>query len=83
MGLKRGNTLKKGMECYVEEKKRVQRREPPEGGSRRSTQTRYAPEQKLKAVRLVVESGFSRYMVSQEIGVCIGTLDGWRGIVAR
>ena len=65
------------MECYVDEKQRVERREPPEGGSRRSTKIRYAAEVKLRAVRLVLEEGYSRNLVGREIGVCRTSLVRW------
>ncbi len=61
----------------MEEEQRAEKKEPPRGGSRRSTRTRYAPDLKLKAVRLVLEDGFSRYLVSREIGVCQASLDRW------
>jgi hypothetical protein len=41
----------------MEEEQDVERKEPPRGGSRRSTVIRYSPEEKLKAVRLVLEDG--------------------------
>ena len=65
------------MECYVEAKEREQRREPPEGGSRRSSQKRYTPEEKLRAVRLVLEEGFSRDLVCREAGMCYDSLHKW------
>ena len=65
------------MECYVEEEQRAEKREPPRGGSRRSTTIRYSPDEKLKAVRLVLEEGFSQGLVSQEIGVCKTSLVAW------
>ncbi len=43
----------------MEEKQDVERKEPPRGGSRRSTATRCSPEEKPKTVRLVLEDGFS------------------------
>jgi hypothetical protein len=61
----------------MEEKVGVERKEPPRGGSRRSTTIRYAPEVKLKAVRLVLELGFSRNLVRQEVGVCKTSLAAW------
>jgi transposase-like protein len=61
----------------VEQQERVEKKEPPRGGSRRSTRIRYSPDQKLKAVRLVLEEGFSRALVSQEIGVCKTSLVAW------
>ncbi len=67
------------MECYMESKDEVKGKEPPRGGSRRSTSIRYSPEEKLKAVRLVLEDGFSRNLVSEEIGVCRSSLVAWIG----
>ena len=43
----------------MEEKQAVERKEPRRGGSRRSTAIRYSPEEKLKAVRLVLKDGSS------------------------
>ena len=57
----------------------VKGKEPPRGGSRRSTSIRYSPEEKLKAVRLVLEDGFSRNLVCGEIGVCRSSLVAWIG----
>jgi transposase InsO family protein len=63
----------------MEAKAGVERKEPPRGGSRRSTTIRYAPEVKLKAVRLVLEQGYSRNLVSREVGVCKTSLERWIG----
>jgi len=67
------------MECYMDRSDEVKGKEPPRGGSRRSTSIRYSPEEKLKAVRLVLEDGFSRNLVCQEIGVCRSSLVAWIG----
>jgi len=61
----------------MEGKEAVEKREPPRGGSRRSTKIRYSAVQKLKAVRLVLEEGFSRELVCQEMGVCRSSLRLW------
>ena len=55
----------------------VKGREAPRGASRRSSSTRYPTEFKLKAVKLVLEGGFSRALVCEELTVCYGTLLGW------
>ena len=67
------------MECYMDRSDAVKGKEPPRGGSRRSTSIRYSPEEKLKAVRLVLEDGFSRNLVCEEIGVCRSSLVAWIG----
>ncbi len=67
------------MECYMDSADALKGKEPPRGGSRRSTSIRYSPEEKLKAVRLVLEDGFSRNLVSEEIGVCRSSLVAWIG----
>jgi transposase-like protein len=38
---------------------------------------RYTPDEKLKAVRLRLEEGFSLRMVSQELGVSKSSLEHW------
>ena len=47
------------------------------GASRRISATRYPTEFKLKPVKLVLEGGFSRALVREELTVCYGKLLGW------
>jgi transposase-like protein len=61
----------------MEEPQVVERREPPRGGLRRTTKTRYAVEVKLRAVRLVLEQGFKRAMGCQELGIGKNSLVSW------
>ena len=60
-----------------ESKEVTKGREAPRGASRRSPATRYPAEFKLKAVKLVLEEGFSRNMVCEELSICHTTLIGW------
>ena len=55
----------------------VKGRVPPRGGTRRSTATRYPAEFKLKAVKLVLDDGFSQAMVCEELCISHTTLLNW------
>jgi len=61
----------------MEEREEVKGRVPPRGGTRRSSATRYPSEFKLRAVKLVLDAGFSQTMVCQELSICKTTLLKW------
>jgi transposase-like protein len=61
-------------EQTVVEKKR---NSPPRGAGGATKTRRYTPEEKLKAVRLYREEGFSMALISQELGVSKSSVEHW------
>lgn len=61
-------------EQTVVEKKR---NSPPRGAGGAKKTRRYTPEEKLKAVRLYREEGFSMALISQELGVSKSSVEHW------
>jgi len=61
-------------EQTIVEKKR---NSPPRGAGGAKKMRRYTPEEKLKAVRLYREEGFSMALVSQELGISKSSVEHW------
>src|ERR1700761_9245056 len=61
-------------EQTVVEKKRTG---PPRGAGGAKKMRRFTPDERLKAVRLYLEEGFSRKLVCQEMGASDCSLDKW------
>ena len=53
------------------------RKSPPRGAGGAKKMRRYTAAEKLKAVRLHLEEGFTQGLVCQELGVCKSTLVMW------
>ena len=60
-------------EVIVEKK----RNSPPRGAGGAKKSRRFTPAEKLKAVRLYREEGFSMALVSQELGISKGSVEHW------
>src|SRR5580704_17179215 len=59
-----------------EEVKRIDRR-PPRGSGGAKTQRRFTVDEKLKAIRLLIDEGFIMALVSQELNVSKSSLVLW------
>jgi transposase-like protein len=61
-------------EQTIVEKKR---NSPPRGAGGAKKMRRYTPEEKLKAVRLYREEGFSMALVSEDLGISKSSVEHW------
>jgi transposase-like protein len=61
----------------MEEKIEVGKRSPRKNGPKKKTRLVYPYELRLKAVKLQLEEGISREVISRELGVGGGSISNW------
>ncbi len=71
-------------EEIVVEQKRKKNLSPPRGAGRgKKSRPVYSPDQRLKAVKLRLEEGFSREEICHEMGMAGSCLDRWTGLYRK
>ena len=61
----------------MQDKQQVEKKAPRSGRRKVKKRERYAPEFRLKAVKLHLEEGFTQGLVCREMGMCISTFLNW------